>query len=141
MANARDAAQGGLDEAEALLRSASLAFEVARDALEDRARGLRDGDEKGQGAELGALLKETARALTVAVEQARKVADQKEKADGGGGLDLDAARIEVRRRLAGMRDARDVGPLHGGPDGGGGPGAPLAVGVLGAAPSAAAGDG
>jgi hypothetical protein len=114
MAEAGQADRGEIDETEAMLRSATVAFEIARDALERRARGLLDGEENGRGADLSGPLKEMGRALTVAVEQARRVSEQREKADGGGGLDLDAARVEVRRRLDRMRGRGDAEPVPGG---------------------------
>lgn len=57
------------------------------------------------------VMQDQGRALAAAVEAEGKAKDALFKRDGGGGVDLDAARAEVRGRLARLAALNDPGGL------------------------------
>lgn len=85
-----------------LLSMAELRGELERHLREAKAGGAGEGvDLKGMG-EVSARV---ARMLGVVAEAEGKAADVRRIHSGGGGLDLDAARAEIGRRLARLRSA------------------------------------
>ncbi|SFI38865.1 hypothetical protein [Jannaschia pohangensis] len=62
----------------------------------------------------GALHRELGKAVVTAVAEIGRVCDAISKEDGGDGLDLEAAKLEIRRRLRCIRDAGPAGSVPAG---------------------------
>ena len=80
-------------------RSALVAMETHRLVLEEALEAVKNGEAALDPKSTLASQKELASALAKAVEAEGKADDARRKNDRGGGLDLDAARDEVERRL------------------------------------------
>ena len=86
------------------LADACLNYETARAQLTDAITLLRTHRAAGtvttaDGRDVGAALTQLSKALTIALEQEARARDRQDR-ETGGGIDLDAARLEVGRRLA-----------------------------------------
>lgn len=93
-------------------RAAANAMEALRIAAERKLEELK----KTKPGEIDApallkLLQDQGRALAAAVEAEGRAQDARLKREGGGGIDLDAARAEVRGRLARLAALEDPGDL------------------------------
>lgn len=100
-----------------LLEDARMAFDGFRRALQDRIKLLKEEQKVEKTAEIARQLQELHKLLGIAVDMTRKVQDAQMRETGGhavGELDLDAARLEIRSRVARLRAARRSGNLSGG---------------------------
>ena len=104
---AQTAVEAGAFEgrARATLATMEALRQVLERALED-AKGAADGFDPARASQ---LIRDTAKAVIVAVEAEGKADHARRIRDGGGGLDLDAARDEIGRRLARLRCAASAG--------------------------------
>lgn len=95
---------------EGTLGAATMAFEGARVGLQDAMAVLKaaqvDAPTDKALREVNASIQTLSKVLATTVDQEARARDQWEQQNGGGGLDLDAARAEVGRRLALLADAR-----------------------------------
>jgi len=95
-----------------LLHDAQAAFDGYREALSDRIKLLKAEEKIEKTADISRQLQDLNKLMGIAVDLTRKVEDARAQEHGGrdgGGLDLDAARVEIRGRLARLRAARSAG--------------------------------
>ncbi|MEM8849849.1 MAG: hypothetical protein AAGE03_07415 [Pseudomonadota bacterium] len=89
---------------EAVLRS----MELARTALDEAVQKLNAG---GKAEDVGSTALAVSRAQTVVANELRRIEDAQRIERGGDGLDLDAARLEIGRRLDCILAAGDAGAV------------------------------
>ena len=100
-----------------LLQDAQEAFNDYREALQDRIKLLKAEQKVEKNADIARQLQDLSKLKGLAVELTQKVEDARTREQGGlggGALDLDAARTEIRGRLARIRAARGAGDATGG---------------------------
>lgn len=108
--------QGGDPAAQELLAAAERHFERTIAAVDDIINEVRAG-QTARAKELRGALGEMGKALQTAFDERAKVEKRIKSETGGAGgyaLDFDAARVEIGRRLACLRDARGAEGLSGG---------------------------
>ncbi|WP_233489806.1 hypothetical protein [Jannaschia rubra] len=107
-------ADGFMGRADASLR----VMEAMRSAMETKLAELTAAQGDGpKAADLAALQRDLARAVLQAVAEEGKVADALRIERGGDGIDFDAARASIRRRLDSIREHLGEGGVSCGPDG------------------------
>lgn len=96
-----------------LVDDAVAALDGYRDAMLDRIKQLESQNEFEKTSETTSQIQGLNKVLSVAVDMTRKMQDVRDSETGGGGLDLDDARLEIGSRLARLRAARDADSVSG----------------------------
>ena len=103
---------------EACMASAVMGIETLIAAINKRTEELKTSPpEDWTSNDTLSVLRELNKAVLVAVEQKGRVDDVLRQERGGDGLDFNAARAEIGRRLASIRKAAGEGELSEGADG------------------------
>ncbi len=112
---------GGGDTSDGLfsrVEAALSGMEGLRQAVERKLAELNTlSVEELKAADLTALQRDLAKAVTLVIAEEGKVADVLRRERGGDGIDFDAARTSIRRRLDGIRRNGGEGGVHRGADG------------------------